>query len=418
MRSAMDIPRQPRRGRKVLRWLVAVAVTAGVALSTLALAEAEPAAPEVSRAGLWVATVERGEFVREIRAPGTLVPNRVRWVTATTAGRVETIAVQPGDAVEASSIVVELTNSDLELAALEAEADRAAARASLVNLRATLKTGEIDQRSSLATTSAELADAQREKAVTAELSIGAIVGRNEVERAAERHSELASKHDLAEKRLGVLANSRKAQIAAERTRVDRLATVAAFRREQVAGQRVTAGLAGIVQDVAVEPGQWVNPGDVLAKVADPTQLDAELQVAQVQAKDLVRGQPVAIDTRAGIVGGRVRRIEPSVREGTVTVDVELLGELPSAARPDLSVDGAVELSREPDALFIKRPVHSQPGRPMPLFKVERDTATRTRVELGLGSAATIEIVAGAKPGDTFIVSDMTDWAEHERIELK
>lgn len=418
MGSDMDIPRQPRRGRRALRWLLGTAIVAAVALSTIALAEAEPAAPEVSRAGLWVATVERGEFVREIRAPGTLVPNRVRWVTATTAGRVETISVQPGDAVEPGTIVVELTNSDLELAALEAEADRAAARASLVHLRATLKTDELDQRSNLATVSAELADAQREQAVTAELSIGAIVGRNEVERAQEHHAELSSKHGLAQERLGVLERSRSAQVAAERTRVDRLGTVADFRRQQVEGQRVIAGQAGVVQDVMVEPGQWVNPGDVLAKVADPTRLDAELQVAQVQAKDVVRGQPVAVDTRAGIVEGRVRRIEPSVREGTVTVDVELLGELPSAARPDLSVDGSIELSRKPDALFIKRPVHSQPGRTMPLFQVDGDTATRTRVELGLGSAATIEIVAGAQPGDTFIVSDMSDWIEHERIDLK
>ena len=418
--AMVDIQRERRRPRRALRWLLGAAVVAVVGASTVAVAGTEPAAPEVERAGIWIADVERGEFVREVRSPGTLVPRKIRWITATTPGRVEKIAVEPGDAVDAATVVVELANSDLELAALEAESDRAAAGASLTHLRASLQTDILSQQASMATIDAELADARREHTVTESLQGFAAVARNEAEKAGEHFGELASRRGIEANRLTVLKKSRRAQLAAEKARVERLATVAAFRRHQVGAQRVTAGQAGVVQEVAVEPGQWVVPGDVLAKVADPTDLDAQLLVPQVQAKDLVRGLAVAVDTRAGVVEGRVRRVEPSVREGTVAVEVELLGELPAAARPDLSVEGAIELSRKADALFVKRPVHSQPGAAMAVFKLTADgnEAVLTSVEFGLGSAATIEVVAGAEPGDTLIVSDMARWADHDRIELK
>jgi multidrug efflux pump subunit AcrA (membrane-fusion protein) len=399
-------------------------VVAALALGVLAVTATgtggfQPAAPTVERQSLWIAEVDRGEMSREVRGRGMLVPERIEWVTAVTTAQVERTPIEPGTQVSADEVLVELKNPDLELAALEAESELAAARADLANLGATLETQVLAQEGSVATMAAGAADAERTAAANRALSDEDAVARDEVQRTEERAEELATRLRIEKRRLRVLGTSRKAQITAQTAKVKRLQAVARFRNDQLDGLRVRARSAGVLQELPVEIGQWVNPGTILAKVVQPDQLKAELRIPEVLAKDVAIDQAVQVDTHNGEVAGVVSRIDPSVQGGTVTVDVRLSDPLPRGARPDLSVDGVIELERLDDVLRVRRPAQAKADSTLSLFRLTSNDAQAERVSVRLGRSAVsyIEVLEGLEPGDRVIVSDMSAWDAVDRVEI-
>jgi len=399
-------------------------VVAAVALGALVVTATgtgglQPAAPIVERQSLWIAEVSRGAMSREVRGRGTLVPERIEWVTAVTTAQVESTPIEPGTQVSADDVLAELKNPDLELAALEAESELAAARAELANLGATLETQLLAQEGSVATMEAGAAEAERTAAANRALSDEDAVARDELQRTEERAEELATRLRIERRRLRVLGTSRSAQITAQTAKVKRLEAVAKFRNDQLEGLRVRARSDGVLQELPVEIGQWVNPGTVLAKVVQPDRLKAELRIPEVLAKDVAIGQAVEVDTHNGEVAGAVSRIDPSVQGGTVTVDVKLSDPLPKGARPDLSVDGVIELERLDDVLRVRRPAQAKPNSTLSLFRLTSDDvyAERVSVRLGRSAVSYIEVLEGLEPGDRVIVSDMSAWDAVDRVEI-
>ena len=414
----MDIPRQPRpkRGRIALVAGGALAIVAG----SVALTRLEPAAPTAERGTLWVDSVRRGTLVRQVRAPGTLVPEHVRIVSALTAGRVEQLAVRPGVTVAPGTVLLELSNPDVQLQALEAERQLGQAEASLVALRNQLETARLQQQASVATITSEFNDARRNAEVFESLDRKGLSSTNEVERARDRARELASRREIEQRRLALVGRTLGEQLALEEANVRRMRDVARFHRERVAGMRVVAGDAGVLQELPLELGQWVVPGQALARVAQPGRLKAVLRVPETQAKDVALGQSVGVDTRNGVVAGRVVRIDPAVQNGSVTVEVALEGALPNGARADLSVDGTIEIERLPDVLHVGRPAYGQPESTVGLFVLDADGAHARRVQarLGRASVSAIEVVQGLRPGDRVIISDVSQWDGQDRLRIK
>ena len=345
----MDIPREVTRRRRpyvlaALGALTLVGVTA--ALSRLA-----DAPPSVERSSVWIDSVRHGELLRQVRGPGTLVPEEIRWVTATTAGRVEVVHVEPGTRVEFDTLLVEMSNPDLELGALEARRQLNGAEADLVNLRATLDIERLTQKSVVASVRIQHREAQRRAEAEGRLAEAKIVGALEYARTRERAEELEGRLEIENERSRILDQAMKARMTAQTAQVERLRDLARFQSEQVESLRVRAGLDGVLQELPLEVGQRATPGTLLAKVVQPERLKAELRIPEAQAKEVQLGQRVEVDTHNGIVPGHVVRIDPAVQRGTVTVDVALDGELPRGARPDLSVDGRIELERLEDVLY-------------------------------------------------------------------
>ncbi|HEV2149540.1 MAG TPA: HlyD family efflux transporter periplasmic adaptor subunit [Longimicrobiaceae bacterium] len=413
----MDVPRKPTRKRR--RWLMAGAGLAALALLTLALARLEPAPPSVERATLWTDTVRQGDMVRQVRGPGTLAAEEVRWVSAVTQGRVERKMVQPGTRVEAGTVILELSNPDVDRQALEAQRQLVAAQSELANLRAGLQNQVLSQEAVIATVNAEHRDAVRQAEVNEGLSSRGLAAPNEVARARDRGEELRTRLEVERKRLGFLRESMRTQVAAQEAQVQMLRGIVDFHRGQVASMHVRAGTDGVLQDLPVEMGQWVNSGATLARVVQPGRLKAVLRIPETQVRDVSIGQPASIDTRNGIVRGRVVRIDPAAQNGTVTVDVALEGALPRGARPDLSVDGTVDVDHLKNVMYVGRPAYGQPESTVGLFRVSQDgkEAVRTNVRLGRGSASSIEVRGGLKPGDVVILSDMSQWDSAERVRL-
>ncbi|HET7457337.1 MAG TPA: HlyD family efflux transporter periplasmic adaptor subunit [Gemmatimonadaceae bacterium] len=419
----MDIPRQTPKNRR--RGIIIGAAVGGVALVTLALARLPQAAPTVEKGTVWSDTVRRGTMVRQVRAPGTLVPEQIQLVSALTAGRVEKIAVRPGATVEAGTELLELSNPDVQLEALEAERQLAAAEAQTASLRTSLTTGKLQQESQLATVQAEAANLARTAAVIKALDEKGLSSTNEAAQARDQAAAAQTRLKAAQEQLHIASSSIREQLTMQERQVERMRAIAQFQRQRVQSMKVTAGAPGVLQDLPLELGQWVTPGVVLAKVAQPGRLKAVLRVPETQAKDVVIGQPVAVDTRggeaaAGVIQGHVMRIYPASQGGAVTVEVALDGALPKGARPDLSVDGTIEVERLPDVLYVGRPAYGQPDSPVGLFKLEPDgeTAHRVTVKLGRASVNTIEIVSGLNPGDRVIISDMSQWENVDRVKLK
>jgi HlyD family secretion protein len=413
----MDIPRPENRKRKRIRQ---IAIGGGTALLlvviTIGLARLEPAAPSVARASVWVDTVRQGEMLRQVRGPGTLVPREIRWIAAQSAGRVERVIVRPGAVVEADTVLAELSNPDLMRETEEARYELEAAKAELTELELRLRSEQLDQRAAVASASAAYegarlqAEAERTAGVVAVLTV--------------RRSELLAEQlkvsfDIEQERLAQFAASIDAQLAARHARLAQDQNAYERVLEQVEALSVRAGIAGVVQQVLIEEGEQVQPGANIARVARPDELQAELRVPETQARDVVIGQLVDVDTRNGIVAGRVARVDPAVREGTVQVDVELTGKLPRGARPDLSVDGTIEIERLPNAVHTGRPAYGQPNSTITLFKVveEGEYAVRVPVELGRTSVNAVEIVQGLVPGDEVILSDTSAWDDNDRIRL-
>jgi HlyD family secretion protein len=417
----MDVarPKSVARNRQIRRWLYAGAVLVGVVVIMSALSRLKPAAPTVERATVWVDAVKRGPMVRQVRGAGTLVPEEIRWIPAITEGRVEQIVIRPGKLVTPDSVILELSNPTVQQEAIDAELQLKAAEAMLANLRVQLEQERLAQQAAAATVRADYLQAKLQAEVNEELARQELVSNLILKQSQVQADALAKRDSIEETRLARTADSAQARLAVQQAQVDQLTALANLRRTERAALTVRAGMTGVLQLVPVEVGQRVSAGANVARVADPTRLKAELRIAETQAKDIQLDQPASVDTRNGIVTGRVMRIDPAVQNGTVTVDVELTGDLPKGARPDLSVDGTIELERLENVLYVGRPAFGQELSTVGLFRLaETGEATRVQVKLGRSSVNTIEIVAGLSPGEQVILSDMSAWDSFDRVQLR
>jgi HlyD family secretion protein len=415
----VDIPRAPaKRGRKQLIY-GGIALTA-IVLATLGLRSLKPAAPRVDRSAVWIDSVQRGPLVIEVRGPGTLVPERIRYISAVTAGRVEKRLAEAGQQVKAETVLLELSNPDVQLEALESERQLTVAQAERVNLRANLSSDRLNQEATVATARAAYLDAKRNAEAAETLAVKQLISANDVSRAREHVEELATRFKVEEERLQVMTQAADSQVALQEAQVSRLRAVTDFQRGRIRSMEVKAGAAGTLQELSLEVGQWAQSGAQLARIVEPGRLKAVLRIPETQAKDVTIGQPSAIDTRNGMVLGRVSRIDPAVLNGTVTVDVSLDGEMPRGARPDLSVDGTIQVERLNNVLHVGRPAYGQTGSAVGLFKlVEGGTAAvRANVRLGRTSVNTVEVLGGLQAGDKVIISDMSRWDGFDRVRVE
>jgi multidrug efflux pump subunit AcrA (membrane-fusion protein) len=415
----VDIPRAPvQRGRK--RLLYGGLAALGLALATLGLRSLKPAAPSVDRATVWIDSVQRGPLSIEVRGPGTLVPERVRWISAVTAGRVEKRLAEPGQEVNPETELLELSNPDVQLEALESERQLTVAQADRVNLRTTLETTRLNQEAAVAAAKAAYNDARRNADASSDLAKQELISAMEASRAQDQVVELQTRYEVEQKRLQVMTEAAESQLRLQDAQVGRLRDVTEFQRGRIRSMKVMAGTHGILQELPLEVGQWAQSGAVLARLVAPGRLTAVLRIPETQAKDLTLGQPATIDTRNGLVRGAVARIDPAVQNGTVTVDVRLEGEMPRGARPDLSVDGTIQVERLDNVLHVGRPAYGQANSTVGLFKLSPDgtEATRVNVRLGRTSVNTVEVLGGLQPGEKVIISDMSRWDGVDRVRVE
>jgi HlyD family secretion protein len=417
----MDIARpsnaKQKRIRQIIYGSVALLVVAGVSYG---LSRLKPAAPTVERAVVWPDTVKRGDMTRQVRGLGTLTPEDIRWIPATTQGRVEKIILRPGTAVKPNDVILELTNPQLEQQLQDAELKLAAARAGLENLKVQLQNDLLQTRASAANIDGDYNKARMNAEMKSALFKENLVSQLEMQQAKVDADQLSVRTQIAKEQLASKAESMRAQQAVQQSLVDQAQAFLGLTRQQKDELKVRAGLEGMLQLVPVEVGAQVAPGTNLARVANPQRLKAEIKIAETQTRDIQLGQKAEIDTRIGIVEGRVARIDPSVINGTRTVDVTLVGELPRGAVPDLSVDGTIVLEQLRDIIFMGRPAFGQDQSTVGLFKIGADgvTAERTQVKLGRSSVNTIEVLSGLKVGDQVILSDMSAYDSYDRIRLK
>lgn len=416
----MDIPRPELKRQRRLRQ-IAIASGGVIVLGALSvwLAKLEPAAPEVARASVWVDTVREGELLRQVRGPGTLVPREVRWIAAQTAGHVERIVVRPGAAVDPDTILVEMSNPDLNQQADEAFFALEAAKADFTETELRLRGKQLDQRAALATARAQYEGARLQAEAEATLAAKGIVPAIQFRRSELLAEQRRIRMQIEQERLDQFTASMAAQLAAQSARLEQVRKGDERRREQIESLHVRAGISGVLQQVLIEEGQSIALGSSIARVARPDDLQAELRIPETQARDVQLGQRVAVDTRNGIVAGRVMRIDPAVQDGSVQVDVELTGALPRGARPDLSVDGTIEIEVLPNVVYTGRPVYGQPDTTIGLFKLveEGRYAVRVPVRIGRTSVNAVEIVQGLAPGDEVILSDTSAWEDYDRLRL-
>jgi len=416
----MDIARpdlsKARRKKRIIYGSIAAMVLAGI---TLGLSRLKPAAPTVERNLVWIDTVKQGQMLRQVRGLGTLVPEEIRWIAARTQGRVDKILLRPGAKVTTGSNILTLTNPDVEQAATNAESQLKASEAELLNLRVTLQSGVLQSESFAASAKADFEQSRIQAEVNEQLAKDGLISALDLRLSKVRAEQLATRHSIEQRRFQFAKDTIDPQLAVKQAEVDRLRAIAKLRRDEVDALAVRSSMNGVLQLLPVEVGAQINPGFNLARVADPTRLKAEIRVAETQAKDIQIGQPASVDTRNGIVEGRVSRIDPSVQNGTVTVDVIIAGDLPRGARPDLSVDGTIELERLDNVVHVGRPAFGQERSTVGIFKLDADGiyAVRTQVKLGRSSVNTIEIVDGLRPGDRVILSDMSQWDANDRIKL-
>lgn len=403
----VDIKREPPK--KTKRNVVIGAAIAAVALITVFLSQLEARPPSVNRAELWVDSVVKSDMLRQVRAPGTLVPERIRYVVAVTSGRVEAKPLTAGVTVQPSTLILELSNPDVQLEYLNAQRAVSDAEQGLVNLQTQLETGILTQQSQVAQTRNLRAQALRDAEVFAALDKRGLSSPNEVARAKELASELEGRIKIEEQRLAVMQTAATEQVRLAKQNLDRQRAIERFQATRVASMKVTAGEEGVLQTLTGELGQWVLAGTVIATVAQPGRLKAVLRVPETLAPDVVPGQRASIDTRNGFVEGHVMRVDPAAQNGTVTVEVALEGALPRGARSDASVDGTIEVERLTNVLHVGRPAYGQPESTVGIFKVDPsgNTATRVNVRLGKTSVNTIEIQSGLSPKDSVIISDMS-----------
>lgn len=414
----MDIPRDT--GPNYKRYALIALAVVGVVAVTVALARLEPAPPTVERATVWIDTVERGTMVRRVRGPGTLVPEQIRWISSVTAGRVERIEVQPGQEVEPRTVLLQVLNPDVEVRALQAERQLTDAEAQLVNLRTSLAEQRLTQQANVAQVEADYLNARRTAENNEVLAERGLISEPELISSRERANALQTRLETERERLGVIENAMEERIRAQGQQIERLRSIAQFQRERVESMLVRAGVEGVVVEMPLEEGQWVNPGQSLARIVQPGPLKAEVRIPETQATELAIGQPAMVDTRNDTIPGSVMRIDPAAEGGTVTVDIRLDGELPASARPNLSVDGTIEVDRLEDVLYVGRPAYGQPRSTVGLFKLlpDDEEAVRVQVRLGRSSVNTIRILNGLEQGEQVILSDMSAWDDVDRVRLR
>ncbi len=420
----MDKPRTNKPKKRGPLYIAAALV--GAVVITVGLSRLKPAPPSVESATILVDTVRRGPLVKAVRGPGTLVPEDIRIIPAITAGRIEQIFARPGTEVDAGTILMRLTNPDIELQLLEAEGQLNGAKTELVNLRATLQSQKLNQQATVANARTLYNEADRQHKLFQELIQKGLASEAEAAGAQDRFEEAKTRLDVEQQRLQVISEQSTAQIAEQESLVVRLQQIVAFRREQVESMTVQAGTDGVLQILGglqqgnLEIGQYVQSGQELARVVKPGRLKAELRIPETQAVDVVIGQTANIDTRNGVVQGRVVRIDPAAQGGTVGVDVALPEQLPPGARPDLSVDGNIEITRLDDVLYMGRPPFGGVNSTIGLFRLEPggNEAVRVQVTLGVSSVNHVEVRNGLKQGDAVILSDMSAYDNFDRVRLR
>ncbi len=417
----MDIARPSNvRQKRLKRAAYATVALVAVGGVSYGLSRLQPAAPTVEFATVWPDTVKRGPMVRQVRGLGTLTPEDTRWIPATTQGRVEHINLRPGRTVKAHDVILELSNPQLDQELQDAELKLQAAEASLANLRVTVQNDLLQQRATSASIEADYAKAKMNAQMKEELAKDKLVSSLDLEQARVDRDQLEVRRQIAQEQLASKQDAIKAQLAVQQSAVDQARALRDLRLRERDELKVRAGIDGVLQVVPVEEGAQVAPGTNLARVADPSRLKAEVKIAETQAKDIQVGQKAEIDTRNGVIPGVVARIDPSVQNGTRTVDVTLTGDLPRGAVPDLSVDGTIELERLENVLYVGRPAFGQENGQVSLFKISPDhsEANRVSVQFGKSSVNSIEVVSGLDVGDEVILSDMSNWDAFDRVRLR
>jgi len=420
----LDIIRdtKPQKKKKRIYWITGAAL--GLVVITVLIRQLPSAAPSVEAATVWRDTVQQGTMVRQVRGPGTLVPEQMRWITAVTAGRIEQILSLPGTEVSAGDLIMRMSNPDVDMQLLQAQQQLSQAGAALAQLRTSLETGELTQRGTVATVRTQFLDTKRVYETNQKLfdENPDLVARADLDRSRESMEELQTRLKIEEDRLGVMERTVQEQLDAQLVQIERLKDLVQFNQDRLGSMQVRVPVAGVLAplDIPLQEGQWVQSGQQLSRVVVPGRLKAEIRIPQTQAQDIVVGQQALIDTRTDTIVGQVVRIDPAVRQGTVTIDVALPPELPASARPDLSVDGNVIIERLEDVVYVGRPSFGQANQQVSIFRVTPDGgyAERVTVRLGASSVNEIEVVEGLKPGDVVILSDMSQWDGFDRVRLK
>jgi multidrug resistance efflux pump len=419
----VDIARPEFKQQKRRRQIAFVGAGAVVvAALTIGVMRLKPAAPSVERGTVWTDTVKRGSMLRQVRGPGSLVPAQeaVRQIPAETEATVVRIRVLPGSQVQADTILAEMSNPQVEQAAIDAGLQLKAAEAEYQSLRVKLDSDLMTQKAGAATVTADYSQAQRQADTDKALFDLGVISGLAYKASKGKADELTTRNDLEDQRLAINKKAIETQLAQEQAKVDQAHTLADLKKKQLEALRVRAGISGVLVDLPLQVGQHVQPGTMLAKVVQPDHLMATLKIAETQARDVQPGEPAAVDTHNGIISGTVMRVDPGVQNGTVTVDVKLTSELPRGARPDLSVDGTIDLERLDNVLYVGRPAFGQENSTISLFKLDSNgrDANRVPVKVGRESVNSIQIFEGLHEGDTVILSDMSRWDKTDRIQLE
>jgi len=417
----MDIPRRSNARSKLIRGALALACTLLlIGGASFGLSRLHPAAPSVDKTTVWTDVVRRGAMTLEVTGSGSLVPEDSVWVPAQTDAQVEKILLRPGASVSPNTVIMELNNLTLKKDAVDAEFQLKASEAEYSNLQVQVNSDLLNQKAIEASVRSDYEQAKIQHEVDEKLLKEGIGSSVMAKLSAVKEEQLAVRLQLEGERTTNVANAAKARLQVQSSHVEQQRALYQLREAELNALHVRAGITGVLQLLPVEEGQHVTPGTNLARVTDPTKLKAEIKVAETQARDLSVGLKAIIDTRNGIVEGRVTRIDPSVQNGTVTVDIAITGTLPNGARPDLSIDGTIEIEKLKDVLYVGRPVHGAAYSTISLFKLSPDgtTARRVNVKIGRSSVNTVEIMDGVQVGDRVILSDTSSWDNDERVLLK
>jgi len=414
----MDIARAPRSKRR--RYVAGAVLAVVITLATVGVSKLKPAEPSVERMTLVIDSVRRGDMVREVRGPGTLVPEQIRWISAVTSARVERIVAQPGQPVSPNTVLLEMSNPDVQIEALEAEQALSQAQSRYAELRVQLEGSRLSEEGTVATIRTQNVNATQQRVAADTLFAQKLISRFEYNNALANAEEVGTRLRVEQQRLDLITQNVQQQLDAQRHQIERLGAIAAFQRNRVQTLVVRAGEEGVLQELPVQPGQWVNAGATIGKVVQPGKLKAVLRIGETLAKDVGVGQPALVDTRNGVVKGHVSRMDLASQGGTVTIDVSFDAPLPAGARPDLNIDGTIQLERLRNIVFTGRPTVAQENGVIGLFRLDPDGggASKVQVKLGRVSANTVEIVQGLVPGDRVILSDVSLPDNTERIRIR
>ena len=416
----VDIKRDPAilKKKRMRQSAYAVAGVIAIIMVTIGVSRLKPAAPEVERSTVWIDVVKRGPMTRAVRGAGRLVPEEIRWITSRTSGRVERIVLRPGAQVSPGTVIVELSNPQLQQQVLQSRLAAESAQAALRNQRATLQSQLLQQEAGLVRVRSEHETAKSQLEARSELAKQGLLSSLELKQYQANESQLRNQLASEEKRLAIAKENMEAQLSPLVAAVNQSTAEYQLRAQELEALKVKADMSGVVQAVPVEVGASVGAGAQIARVSNPTRLKAELQIAETQTRDLAIGQMAEIDTRSGIVRGRVSRIDPAAVGGTVGVDVSLEGDLPAGARPDLSVDGTIQLEHLPDVIQVGAPAAGAENSTITLFKLDGNgEAHRVQVKLGRRSVSVVEVIEGLQPGDQVILSDMSQYDANDRVRI-